>query len=300
MSAGTTLARHLTAPTGERPSTARKPQHAGIGLRAQHHLELLEKRPQVEWLEVHCEDYFGRGRPQRRVLEKIRPHYSLSLHSVGLSLGSTDPLRPEHLRELAQLVRDLDPIFVSEHLSWSSIDGRFANDLLPLPYTEEALHHMATRVCEVQELLKRQILIENVSSYLRFTCSEVSEWEFLAALVRQSGCGILLDVNNLYVSASNHGFDACTYLEGVPASAVQEFHLAGHVARRIGQHEILIDSHSAHVSEAVWELFGVAVRRFGARPTLIEWDTDIPALEVLIAEAAKADLAGEALHAVAA
>jgi len=295
MSAGTPLAAHLTA-----PSSACKPQRAGIGLRAQHHLELLEKRPQVEWLEVHSENYFGRGSTQRRVLEKIRAHYSLSLHGVGLSLGSTDPVRREHLSELAQLVRTLEPIFVSEHLSWSSIDGRFTNDLLPLPYTEEALHHMVARVCQVQEFLKRQILLENVSSYLRFTCSQVPEWEFLAALVRQSGCGVLLDVNNLYVSASNHGFDAFTYLDGMPASAVQEFHLAGHVVNRIGQHEIRIDSHSTHVSQAVWDLYRAAVGHIGARPALIEWDSEIPALEVLIAEAAKADRVGEALHAVAA
>jgi uncharacterized protein (UPF0276 family) len=204
------------------------------------------------------------------------------------------------LSELIDLVRDIEPMFVSEHLAWSSIDGRFTNDLLPLPYTEEALHHMVARVCQVQELLKRQILIENVSSYLRFSCSQVPEWEFLAALVRHSGCGILLDVNNLYVSAMNHGFDACTYLDGIPASALQEFHLAGHVTNRIGQHSIRIDSHSAHVCQAVWNLYRAAVRCFGARPTLIEWDTEIPALEVLIAEAEQADRVVEALDAVAA
>ena len=271
-----------------------------MGLRAQHHLQLLEQRPPVEWLEVHSENYFGRDGTHRRVLEKIRAYYSLSLHSVGLSLGSTDPLRLEHLSELAELVRDLEPMLVSEHLSWSSIDGRFTNDLLPLPYTEEALHHMVARVSQVQEFLKRQILIENVPSYLRYTCSQVPEWEFLAALVHHSGCGILLDVNNLYVSAMNHGFDACTYLAGIPASAVQEFHLAGHVINRIGQHSIRIDSHGTHVSEAVWILYRAAVRQLGARPALIEWDTDIPALDVLIAEAEKADRVTEALHAVAA
>lgn len=300
MSAGTVLAPHLSHPTRERPPTARKPRRAGIGLRAQHHLQLLEKRPPVEWLEVHSENYFGRDSAHRRVLEKIRAHYSLSLHGVGLSLGSTDPLRLEHLGELAELVRELEPTFVSEHLSWSCIDGRFTNDLLPLPYTEEALQHMVARVGQVQEFLKRQILIENVSSYLRYTCPQVPEWEFLAALVHYSGCGILLDVNNLYVSAMNHGFDACTYLAGIPASAVQEFHLAGHVINRIGQHSIRIDSHGTHVSEAVWILYRAAVRQLGARPALIEWDTDIPALDVLIAEAEKADRVTEALHAVAA
>jgi uncharacterized protein (UPF0276 family) len=300
LSAATDLVPRLSVPTGVITSTARKPKRAGVGLRAQHHLQLLEERPTVEWLEVHSENYFGRHSAHRRVLEKIRAHYLLSLHGVGLSLGSTDPLRLEHLSELAELVRDVEPVFVSEHLSWSSIDGRFTNDLLPLPYTEEALHHMAARVCQMQECLKRQILIENVSSYLRFTCSQVPEWEFLTALVHRSGCGILLDVNNLYVSAMNHGFDACAYLDGIPTRAVQEFHLAGHVISSVGQHSIRIDSHGTHVSEPVWSLYRNAVRHFGSRPALIEWDTDIPALEVLIAEAEKADRVAEELHAVAA
>ena len=285
---------------GDRTSSARKPQRAGVGLRAQHHLQFLEERPAVEWLEVHGENYFGRHSAHRRGLDKIRVHYSLSVHGVGLSLGSTDPLQVEHLSELAELVRDVEPVFVSEHLAWSSIDGRFTNDLLPLPYTEEALHHVTDRVCQVQECLRRQILIENVSSYLQFTCSQVPEWEFLTALVHRSGCGILLDVNNLYVSAVNHGFDACTYLDGIPPRAVQEFHLAGHVINRIGLRSIRIDSHSTHVSEAVWSLYRTALRRFGSRPALIEWDTDIPALEVLITEAEKADRVAEELHAVAA
>jgi uncharacterized protein (UPF0276 family) len=290
----------LSVSTSDRTSAARKPKRAGVGLRAQHHLQLLGERPTVEWLEVHSENYFGRHSTHRRVLEKIRAHYLLSLHGVGLSLGSTDPLRLEHLSELAELVRDVEPVFVSEHLSWSSIDGRFTNDLLPLPYTEEALQHMADRVCQVQECLKRQILIENVSSYLRFTCSQVPEWEFLATLVHRSGCGILLDLNNLYVSAMNHGFDACAYLDGIPTRAVQEFHLAGHAINSIGQCSIRIDNHGTHVSEAVWSLYRTAVRRCGSRPALIEWDTDIPALGVLIAEAGKADRVAEELHAVAA
>ena len=236
----------------------------------------------------------------RKCLDRIRLHYGLSLHGVGLSLGSTDPLQLEHLQQLAELVHDLEPLFVSEHLSWSSIGGRFANDLLPLPYTEEALHYMVARVSAVQEFLKRQILVENVSSYLRFTCSQVVEWEFLASLAHHSGCGILLDVNNLYVSAMNHGFDPDAYLDGTPTNAVQEFHLAGHVINRVGQHEMRIDSHSTHVCEAVWHLYAAAIRRFGSLPTLIEWDADIPALEILIAEAAKADRVAETLHAVAA
>jgi uncharacterized protein (UPF0276 family) len=249
---------------------------------------------------VHSENYLARDGAQRKCLERIRPHYALSLHGVGLSLGSTDPLRLEHLQQLAVLVQDLEPLFLSEHMSWSSVGGRFANDLLPLPYTEEALHHLVARVSQVQEFLKRQILVENVSSYLQFTCSQVVEWEFLASLAQHSGCGILLDLNNLYVSAMNHGFDPYAYLDGTPATAVHEFHLAGHVINRVGQREIRMDSHSTHVCEAVWHLYATAVRRFGTRPTLIEWDADIPALEVLIAEARKADQVAETLHAGAA
>jgi len=300
MSAATLLAPRLSAPAARRLSTGHRLPRAGIGLRPQHQLRFLEELPEVEWLEVHSENYFGQDRAQRKVLEKIRAHYPLSLHSVGLSLGSTDPLRLDHLGELAELVRDFEPLFVSEHLSWSSIDGRHANDLLPLPYTEEALQHMVERVGQVQDFLNRQILIENVSSYLRFTCSQVPEWEFLASLVRRSGCGILLDVNNLYVSAMNHGFDPFTYLEATPSSAVQEFHLAGHVINRIGQSEVRIDSHGAQVSEAVWNLYRTAIRHIGARPALIEWDTEIPSLEVLIAEAEKADRIAEAQLVVAA
>jgi len=294
------LTPHLSPAGGERVLAAGKPLRSGIGLRAQHHRQLLDTRPSIAWVEAHSENYFARGSAQRRCLERVRAHYLLSLHGVGLSLGSTDPLHREHLDELAELVCDLEPTFVSEHLSWASIEGRFANDLLPLPYTEEALHHLVARVCQVQDVLRRPILVENVSSYLRFTCSQVPEWEFLAALVQHSGCGILLDVNNLYVSAMNLGFDAYAYLAGTPRNAVKEFHLAGHVINRIGRHEIHIDSHSTQVCEAVWDLFAVAVRRFGPVPTLIEWDTDIPPLEVLITEAKKAQRLAEALHAVAA
>jgi uncharacterized protein (UPF0276 family) len=191
-------------------------------------------------------------------------------------------------------------VFVSEHLSWSSAGGRFLNDLLPLPYTEEALLHMAARVREVQETLDRQILIENVSSYLTFNTSTLTEWEFIAQLVRESDCAILLDLNNIYVSAMNHGFDAHEYLNGIPIEAVREIHLAGHTVNLVGAREIRIDTHGSQVSEPVWALYRAALLRFGYVPTLIEWDTDIPALDVLVAEAHKADRIAEDTRAVAA
>jgi uncharacterized protein len=273
---------------------------AGIGLRSQHHREIIERRPAVGWLEAHSENYFAQGGPQRKALERIRESYALSLHGVGLSIGSTDPLDRAHLGELSRLIRDFEPMLVSEHLSWSSAGGRFLNDLLPLPYTEEALKHMVERVCEVQETLGRRILIENVSSYLQFSSSTLKEWEFIAALSRQSGCGVLLDVNNIYVSAMNHGFDPLTYLNAVPPESVQEIHLAGHTVNRVGSREIRIDTHGSQVCKPVWALYEYALQRFGQVPTLIEWDTDIPALDVLTAEAAKADRIAEAHRAVAA
>jgi len=273
---------------------------AGIGLRAQHHAEILAGRPSVGWFEAHCENYFGAGGAHRAQLTRIRSRYPLSLHGVGLSIGSTDPLNTGHLQQLKRLVREFEPVLVSEHLSWSSFDGRYLNDLLPLPYTEEALRHTAARIGDVQDALGRQILIENISSYLKFECTEVAEWEFLTALVRESGCGILLDINNLYVNSMNHGFDACSYLDGISPAAVQEFHLAGHTLTRCGGRDIRIDTHSTYVATEVWELYGAALQRFGPRPTLIEWDADIPALSVLRAEAAKADAMMETFCAIAA
>jgi uncharacterized protein len=290
-------------PTGERaPAPPTLPARAGIGLRAQHHSEIIATMPEVAWFEAHSENYFARGGSQREVLSRVRGRYPLSLHGVGLSLGSTDPLDRAHLDEVARLVRDFNPALVSEHLSWSSVGGRFMNDLLPLPWTEEALRHMTSRVSAVQAHLGRQILIENVSSYLQFSCSQMREWEFLTALAQESGCGILLDVNNIYVSARNHGFDPHVYLQLVPRTAVREIHLAGHSVNRVDGHEILIDTHSTHVCGEVWDLYRAAVQRFGDVPTLIEWDTDIPTLDVLIEEARLADCitAEERTRAVAA
>jgi uncharacterized protein (UPF0276 family) len=274
---------------------------AGIGLRAIHHREVIARRPPVGWFEAHSENYFARGGPARAVIHEVRRNYPLSLHGVGLSLGSTDPLDATHLAEIVRLTRELEPMLVSEHLSWGSVGGRFTNDLLPLPYTEEALHHMVSRVGQVQEALGRQMLIENVSSYLQFEHSQLDEWDFLAELARRSGCGLLLDVNNIYVNAMNHGFDALRFLDGIPRGGmVQEMHLAGHSVCTVGGREIRIDTHSAPVCEEVWSLYSAALERFGAVPTLIEWDSEVPALDVLVAEAHKADGVRETLHACAA
>ena len=273
---------------------------AGIGLRAVHHEEVIARGPAVGWFEAHSENYFARGGSPRGVLAQVRRNYPLSLHGVGLSIGSTDPLDAEHLAQIVQLTRELEPTLVSEHLSWGSAGGRFTNDLLPLPYTEEALRHMVDRVGQVQDALGRQMLIENVSSYLQFEHSQIDEWDFLAELARQSGCGLLLDVNNIYVSAMNHGFDALRFLNGIPRERVQEMHLAGHSLHRVGGRDIRIDTHNAPVCDDVWSLYSAALERFGPVPTLIEWDSEIPALDVLVAEALKADRMLEAHHARAA
>ncbi|MEJ0037391.1 MAG: DUF692 domain-containing protein [Gammaproteobacteria bacterium] len=273
---------------------------AGIGLRAIHHREVIARGPAVGWFEAHSENYFARGGSPREVLVGVRRNYPLSLHGVGLSIGSTDPLDATHLAEIVRLTRELEPMLVSEHLCWGSVGGRFTNDLLPLPYTEEALSHMVSRVSQAQDALGRQMLIENVSSYLQFEHSQIDEWDFLAELARQSGCGLLLDVNNVYVSAMNHGLDALRFLNGIPHEAVREMHLAGHSIHTVGGREIRIDTHSAPVCDDVWSLYSAALERFGPVPTLIEWDSEIPALDVLVEEAHKADRALETHHARAA
>jgi uncharacterized protein len=276
------------------------PARAGIGLRAQHHDDLLREQPAVGWLEAHSENYFADGGAQIEYLMKLRALYPLSLHGVGLSLGSTDPLDREHLRRLKRLVQWSAPALVSEHVSWGSVDGTHLNDLLPLPYTQEALDHMVQRVDEVQDYLGRQILIENVSSYLEFNDSRMREWEFISALAAASGCGLLLDVNNVYVNSRNHGFDAKAFIAAISPQHVKEIHLAGHSINRHDDVEILIDTHSKPVCEDVWNLYALAVERFGAVPTLIEWDADIPALDLLVAEAAHADRCLERRHGIAA
>lgn len=270
------------------------PADAGIGLRSQHYRELLQNRPAIAWLEAHSENYFSEGGQPLLVLETLRESYPLSLHGVGLGLGSVDPLNASHLKKLRALIDRFEPALVSEHLCWNAFQGQYFNDLLPLPYTEEALAHVVDRIHQVQELLSRQILIENLSSYLEFSTSDIPEWEFIASVARQSGCGILLDINNIYVNACNHAFDPEDYLAAIPAESVAEFHLAGFEPRD----NILIDTHSRPVSEPVWSLYESALKRFGTRPTLIEWDNDIPELAILLDEAAKAQQCLDSFRAI--
>jgi hypothetical protein len=258
---------------------------SGIGLRSEHYRSLLAQTPDVAWLEVHSENYFGDGGQPLYFLERARALYPASLHGVGLSLGSCDPLDRQHLERLRTLADRVDPMFVSEHVCWCSVGGRFLNDLLPLPYTEEALAHVAERIAAVQDFLGREILVENVSSYLRYRHDSIPEWEFLAELSARSGCALLLDVNNIYVSAQNHSFDPQRFIDAIPAQRVREIHLAGFEEAD----GILIDTHSRPVHDAVWDLYRYAIRRLGPRHTLIEWDADLPPLETLVAQAQQAE-----------
>jgi len=264
------------------------PAAAGIGLRFPHHEQVLHTHPEVPWFEVHAENYFGGG-AARRTLEAVRRDYPLSLHGVGLSLGSAEGLDPMHLQRLAELTQAIEPGLVSEHLSWSISGGRYFADLLPLPMTEEALEVVCCHVQQTQERLKRPILLENPSTYLQFRHSCIPEWEFLAAVAARTGCGILCDLNNIFVSAGNHGWDPLTYLHALPERSIGELHLAGHATRTLENGRVVrIDNHGSRVAAEVWTLYEEALRRFGARPTLIEWDTDIPAFEVLQDQAAEA------------
>jgi uncharacterized protein len=265
------------------------PAAAGIGLRFPHHRAVLDERPAVAWLEVHPENYMGGGKPLM-YLDAIRRDYPVSLHGVGLSLGSANGVDERHLTRLQGLVERIEPGLVSEHLSWSEFGGMHFADLLPLPYTEEALGTVCRNIAVVQERLKRRILIENPSSYLRYRRSTIPEWEFMAAVSTRTGCGILCDVNNVYVSACNHGFDARGYLRALPHESVGEIHLAGHTVRTFDDgRSIRIDDHGSRLCREVWALYAEAVALFGRVPTLIEWDTDVPPLQVLIEEAAHAE-----------
>jgi hypothetical protein len=265
------------------------PARAGIGLRSAHHVDVVDRRPPVGWVEAHTENYFHDGGPHLRALERVREHYPLSLHGVGLGLGSVAPLDRDHLARVRRAIERFEPALVSEHACWGHSGGEHFNDLLPLPYTEEAVEHLASRVREVQDALGRQILVENLSSYFAYTASSLSEWEFLAAVVERSGCGLLLDVNNVYVNSVNLGLDAARFIASMPAAAVQEIHLAGHRRRRVADRELLIDDHGSAVCDDLWALYRQAIARLGPVPTLIEWDTDVPSLDVLVAEARKAD-----------
>jgi uncharacterized protein (UPF0276 family) len=261
------------------------PACAGIGLRAIHHEAFVNERPAVGWIEAHTENYFHEGGAAVRALERARSDYPLSLHGVGLGLGSADGVDREHLARVKRAIARFEPALVSEHACWGHSGGEYFNDLLPLPYTEEAVELLARQVGEAQHTLGTRLLIENVSAYVAFEHSRLHEWEFLAAVAERSGCGLLLDVNNVYVSSKNLGLDPRAFLDGLPVESVGEIHLAGH--SRNGA--VLIDDHGSNVCEEVWQLYRHAVERFGALPTLIEWDANIPALSTLVAESQRAD-----------
>jgi uncharacterized protein (UPF0276 family) len=264
------------------------PPQAGIGLRFQHHQGVLETQPDLPWMEVHTENYMGGGTPIR-ILEAIRRDTPISLHGVGLSLGSAEGIDPAHLERIRRVAGRIEPGLMSEHIAWTMVGGDYLGDLLPLPMTEEALDVVCRHVDQTQDYLKRRILVENPSTYVSFGNSTVPEWEFMATVAARTGCGILCDVNNIYVSAHNHGWDASAYLAALPVAAVGEIHLAGHSVRTLDDGSTLrIDDHGSRVSEAVWALYRQALARFGAVPTLIEWDNDVPPLEVLLDEASRA------------
>jgi uncharacterized protein len=264
----------------------------GVGFKAEHFDAIVETRPELGFFEIHAENYMGAGGPPHRRLDAIRERYPLSLHGVGLSIGSPDPLDRAHLRRLAAVARRFEPALFSEHLAWSTHEGAFYNDLLPLPYTAETLARVSDHIDEVQNALERTMLLENPSTYVVFAESTWAETDFLREIVRRTGCGLLLDANNVFVSATNHGYDPDRYLADFPLSAVGEIHLAGYADDTDDAGlPLLIDAHNSPVREEVWSLYAEAIRRLGAMPTLIEWDNDLPAWPTLLSEARRAEQA---------
>jgi len=256
----------------------------GLGLRSCHYRHILQHQPEVPWFEVMTDNYMGAGGQPHHFLQQIRECYPVTFHGVGLSLGSAAPLNKTYLKRLRELVDIYQPAWISEHLCWCASDEFNSHELLPLPYTEANARHLADRIAEAQDYLGQRILVENLSSYLTFAQSEMTEWEFVSLICQLAECDLLLDVNNIYVSACNHGFEATEYIDAIPVDRVREIHLAGFE----DQGDLLLDSHSRPVYPQVWQLYQHATGRFGATPTLIEWDNDIPAFEVLAAEASKA------------
>ena len=252
----------------------------GLGLRTDHYEDVINNLPDVDWFEVISENYMVDGGKPLYYLDKVRSHYPLVMHGVSLSIGGTDSLDQEYLKQLKALAERIEPRWISDHLCWTGFQGKQLHDLMPLPYTEEAINHVAGRVAQVQELLGRRILLENVSSYVTYRHSTISEWEFLREIAERADCLILLDVNNVYVSASNHGFEPEAYLRGIPRERVYQFHLAGHSHNG----EIIVDTHDHDVPDPVWDLYAEAVRRFGRVSTMIERDADIPPLADLLDE----------------
>ena len=265
------------------------PVRAGVGLKPEHYQTILETKPDIGWFEIIPENYMGAGGAVHHHMQAIREEYPLSVHGIGLSIGSEDGLSIEHLTKLKQLIERYQPDLVSEHLSWSSHQNTVLNDLLPVPYTDQALDVISRNLDQTQNFLNRQILIENPSSYFQLDYSTYTEWEFMVALAEKSGAGILLDVNNIYVSASNHGFDAKNYITNIPAELVKEIHLAGHSVQEMKGGQVLIDDHGSKVISDVWELYSFTLDHIGNRPTLIEWDANIPEWPELHAQAKIAD-----------
>ncbi|KQT20753.1 MULTISPECIES: DUF692 domain-containing protein [unclassified Bradyrhizobium] len=272
------------------PAKDRIPPRGGVGLKAEHCRTIVETWPDIGFFEVHAENYMGAGGPPHRYLSAIREHYPLSLHGVGLSIGADRPLDKDHLQRLKQLIERYEPGLFSEHLAWSSHDVGFFNDLLPVPYTAETLARVVEHVEQVQDCLGRQMLLENPSTYIAFAESTYSEIDFIAEVVRRTGCGLLLDVNNVYVASTNQQWDPYAYVDAYPLTQIREIHLAGHTKDADGKgRPLLIDTHNRPVDEIVWDLYDHTVRLTGPLPTLIEWDADVPAWPVLQQEAERAE-----------
>jgi len=272
------------------PQTRAIPARAGVGLKAEHYKTILDTNPSVGFFEVHAENYMGAGGPPHRCLTEIRNRYALSLHGVGLSIGADRALDRDHLQRLKRLIDRYQPALFSEHLAWSTHGGAFFNDLLPVPFTAETLAHIAEHIDDVQETLGRQMLLENPSTYLAFAESTYSEIDFIAEIARRTGCGLLLDVNNVYVASVNQQWDPVRYIDAYPLAAVQEIHLAGHTREADDKaRPLLIDTHDRPVDEIVWALFAHAIGKLGPTPTLIEWDAKLPAWPALKGEADRAE-----------
>lgn len=271
------------------PFAGSPPAGVGLGLRSVHYSHILENRPKLSFFEIISENYMGTaagtgGRPSR-ILDQIRADYPIVMHGVSMSIGSTDRVAPDYLKKLKALADKIEPLWISDHFCWTGVNGENLHDLLPLPYTEETVKHVTEQVKRVQDFLGRRILLENLSSYVEFKHSEMTEWECLAEICRRADCLMLLDVNNIHVSAVNHKFNGLDYLNGIPVDRVRQIHLAGY--SDMGTH--LIDTHDHEVSDPVWKLYQAAIERFGAVPSMIEWDDNIPTFEKLHAEAKKAE-----------
>ena len=269
------------------PSDSSSTDPVGIGLRSPHYQQIIDEKPNIGWLEVHPENYFGGG-IHRHMLTKIREDYPLSMHAVGLSLGSDQPVDEDHLRQFKELIDIYEPFIVSDHVSWSASGNAHMNDLLPLPYTQETLNKIANNIDQTQNYFGRTMVVENPSTYIAFKDNDMTEYEFMNALCKKTGCGMLLDSNNIYVQSHNHGLDPYEYIDHINPDYVAEIHLAGHIEKEAGDATILVDSHNQPVRDEVWKLYEYAVKHVGLKPTLIEWDQDFPPLETLLDEAASA------------